>query len=110
MATKITLNIMDNEDKKKIGKVYEADGYDLLMGTVEDFMDIIDVDKINDRMELMKMVIKCMDQIKPLIKDVFPELTDEEFKLVRVNDLVNTIGLIGASVVENLDFLKREKN
>ena len=100
------MNIMDAKDKGKIEKTYKADGYDLLMGTVEDFMDIIDVDKLDDKAEVAKMVLKCMDQIKPLIKDVFPELTDEEFKRVKVNDLVNTIGLIGASVVENLDFLK----
>lgn len=106
MATQITMNVMDAKDKTKIEKTYKADGYDLLMGTVEDFMDIIDVDKLDDKAEVAKMVLKGMEQIKPLIKDVFPEITDEEFKRVRVNDLVNTIGLIGASVVENLDFLK----
>lgn len=110
MATTISINIMDAKDKTKIEKTYEVSGYDLMMGTVEDFMAIIDIDALEDRAAVAKMVLKGMSQIKPLIIDVFPEMTDDEFKRVKVNDLVNTIGLIGASVVENLDFLKREKN
>lgn len=102
---KIELNIYKAENKKEIEKTYEAEGYDLMLGTVEDFMEIIDVDKIDNNIEVAKMVMKGYNQIKPLVMDIFPELTDEEYKRIKVNDLVQTIIQIGTSVVENLKAL-----
>lgn len=105
MAT-ISLKITSKEDKKKIEKFYTAEGYDLMLGTVEDFMDIIDIDKLGNNIELAKMVLKGYGQLKPLIMDIFPELTDEEYKRIKVNDLISTISQVGKSVIENLDILK----
>ncbi len=105
MAT-ISLKITSKEDKKKVEKFYTAEGYDLMLGTVEDFMDIIDIDKIGNNIELAKMVLKGYGQLKPLIMDIFPELTDEEYKRIKVNDLISTISQVGKSVIENLDILK----
>lgn len=109
MAT-ISLNIYKEEDKTKLEKTYTAEGYDLMLGTVEDFMQIIDVDKINNNIELAKMVLKGYGQLKPLVMDIFPALTDDEFRRIKVNDLINTISQIGTSVLENLDLLKSGKN
>ena len=104
----ISLKVRASKEAKE--KIYTAEGYDLLMGTVEDFIDIIDLDKINDNVEVAKMVVKGIDQIRPLVKDVFPELTDEEFRRVAVNDLIQTIIEIGRSVLETLNVLASSKN
>lgn len=109
MAT-ISLNIYKKEDKTKLEKTYTSEGYDLMLGTVEDFMQIIDVDKMNNNIELAKMVLKGYGQLKPLVMDVFPALTDDEFRRIKVNDLINTISQIGTSVLENLELLKSGKN
>ena len=106
----ISLNIYDPKDKKKVVKVHEVEGYDLMLGTIEDFMDIIDMDKLDDDKEVAKMVIKSYKQLKPLIMDIFPELQDDEYKLIKVSDLVRLIVQIGTAVVEQLDFIKSSKN
>ena len=106
----IRLNIYDSKDRNKVAKTYEAEGYDLMLGTVEDFMDIIDLDKINDPNEVAKMAIKAYGQLKPLIMDIFPELTAEEYKQIKVNDLVRLIVQIGTSIIESLDLIKSSKN
>lgn len=109
MAT-IKLDIYSEKDKKKVEKTYTADGYDLMLGTVEDFMEIIDLDKLDDNMEVAKMVVKAYGKIKPLLKDIFPELTDSEFKRVKVPDLVLTIIQLGNAVLESLNTLNTGKN
>lgn len=109
MAT-ISLKITSKEDKKKIDKFYTAEGYDLMLGTVEDFMDVIDIDKLGNNIELAKMVLKGYGQLKPLIMDIFPELTDDEYRRIKVNNLIDTVSQIGKSVLENLDILKSGKN
>lgn len=108
--SEITLKIYKQGSKTEVEKTHKAQGYDLMLGTVDDFLSIIDVDKLGDNTEVAKMVLQGYGQIKPLIMDVFPELTDEELKRVKVNELIQTIVQIGISVVENLDYLKSEKN
>lgn len=102
----IKLNIYKKDNKKEIEKTLTADGYELMLGTVEDFMNVIDIEKVGNSTEVAKMVVKGYSQIKPLLKDIFPELTDEDFKCVKVNDLVRTIIQLGTAVVESLDTLK----
>ncbi len=106
----IQLNIYDINDKTKVEKTLEAEGYELMLGTVEDFMDIIDIDKLGDEKEVAKMAFKGYKQLKTLIMDIFPELQDDEYKRIKVSDLVRLIIQIGTAVVEQLDFIKSSKN
>lgn len=100
---KISLNIYDGT---KIEKTYTAEGYDLMMGTIDDFVELIDVDKLDDEKAIMGMIIKGYSHIKPLVMDMFPGMTDEEFKRVRLTELVQTIIQAGAAIAENFGFLK----
>ena len=106
----ITLNIYDKNNKSKVAKKLEADGYELMLGTVEDFMDIIDIDKLGDEKEVAKMAVKGYKQLKPLIMDIFPELQEDEYKNIKVSELVRLIIQLGTAVVDELDILKNSKN
>lgn len=72
----------------KVEKTYKTETYDILYGTLEDVLEIVDVDKIDDALSIGKMVIKLLPQIKPLLKDVFEGLTDDELRCVKVKELV----------------------
>lgn len=102
----ISINIYDKNDKTKIDKTYTVDGYDLMLGTVEEFVQLIDVDKLNDNTAVAGMVLKGYGKIKPLIKDIFPGITDEELNRVKVTELVQVIIDTGMSVAENFAYLK----
>ena len=108
--SEITLNIYGKGNKKEPVKVLTAEGYDLMLGTIEDFMEIIDLDKIDDNKELAKMVVKGYEQLKPLLKDIFEDMTDEDFRGVKVPDLVLTILDVGKAIGESLNILKTGKN
>ena len=105
MAT-MKLNIYSAEDKKKVEKVYTAETYDLMFGTVEDIINIVDVDKLNDQIAVAGMVMKCWGQLKPFIKDVFIGVTDDELKRVKVKELIPTFAEIFKSIVNSFDLLK----
>lgn len=82
--------ILNIYDKKEVIKTYEAEQYDLMFGTVEDLMTIFDVDslKTGSDVELIKLVSnslpKCMNIIKPLLKDIFDGLSDDELRQVKL--------------------------
>ena len=84
------LNIYKKDNKNEIEKTYTVESYDLMLGTVEDIMQVIDFDKMDDNVAVATMVVKCYSQLKPFLKDVFPGVTDEELTRVKVKELITT--------------------
>ena len=104
----IKLNVYKKENKKEVEKTYSVEGYDLMMGTVEDFIQYVDVDKLDNDVEILKMVMGCLGQIKPLLLDVFDELTEDELKRTKIKevlacivDIVKASGQILSDFIEN---------
>lgn len=93
---KLELNIYSKErnaetGKKEIVKTYTTDEYDLMYGTVEDILVLFDNVNVNDTTQVMSVIRKFMNQLNPLLKDVFFGLTDEEIKNIKVKELVPVI-------------------
>lgn len=94
-------------NKKEITKTYTNDTYDLMFGTVEDFMDLIKVDelKTGSDQEIVMLVVKAlpkgMGTIKALLKDVFEGMTDEELKHTKVKEITRVlVNIIKSSITE----------
>lgn len=104
MAT-LKLNIY-GQDKKTVAKTYTAESYELMLGTVEDIMEVIDIDKLNDDGAVAIMVVKCYGQLKPFLKDIFEGLTDDELKCVKVKELIPLFKNIITTIVEDLKLLQ----
>lgn len=104
MAT-INLNIY-SADKRTVEKTYTAETYDLMLGTVEDIMQVIDVDKMSDNVEITKMVLKSFKQLKPFIKDIFPDATDDDLKRVKIKELIPMFIQVFKTVIDDLDIIK----
>jgi len=83
--------------KKEIVKTYTAETYDLMFGTVEDLLDVIDIDNIqsDNKAELLKAIAKViassLDIVKPLLKDIFDGLTDEELRNTKMTEIIEVL-------------------
>lgn len=93
------------ENKIDIRKTHVAKSYDLMLGTVEDIMAIIDVDKMDNNVELTKMIIKGYQQLKPFLFDIFAELTEDDLKYVKVKELIPLFMDICSVILEDLGLL-----
>lgn len=89
----LKLNIYN---KKEIVKTYTAETYDIMFGTVEDLIDVLDLEglKTGSDVELIQVATKLIvtskdDIIKPLLKDIFDGLTDDELKNTKVKELAS---------------------
>ena len=94
-------------NKKEIVKTYTNNTYNLMYGTVEDILQIVDIDKLQTptdkeiSMLVIKAVPKSMDTIKELLKDIFEGITDDELRNTQVKDIVKVIiDLIKYSIIE----------
>lgn len=78
---------------KTVVKTYTAETYDIMFGTVEDLINALDFDKMSsgkdeDLIAAIAVAIpKIFRFIKPLLKDIFEGLTDEELKHCKVKDI-----------------------
>lgn len=83
----LVLNIYDSQTRM-IAKQYTAETVDIMFGTVEDVIDIIDIEKLDNDMEWAKVIAVAMKKLKPLLKEVFIGVTDEELKNTKIKELV----------------------
>ena len=86
--SEIKLNIYDRETKE-LKKTYTTDSIELMFGTVED---------------------KAWKELKPFLKDVFPGITDEDIKGIKINDMIPTFMDIFRGISENMGVLVSGKN
>lgn len=83
--------------RNEIIKTYEAETYNLTFGTVEDFLELIKIDKIDDinlesiTMLLIKAIPGSLPLFKNLLKDVFEGINDEELRNVKVTEIVAVV-------------------
>lgn len=109
----LTLNIYE---KKKIIKTYTAETYDLMFGTVEDFINVIDINNIDleNKESLIKIaskvVVSALDIIKPLLKDVFDGLTDEELRNTKISEIVDVVIQIIKFAIKEMGKGFKQKN
>ena len=109
----LKLNIYE---KKNVVKTYTAETYDLMFGTVEDLLDVIDIDNIQagDRTELLKAIATVlahsMDIVKPLLKDIFEGLTDEELRNTTLKNIIDVLAEVIAYSINQLTKGNNGKN
>lgn len=110
----LTLNIYKN--RKEIEKTYSTDEYDLMFGTLEDLIKLVDFDdlltkKSNTEMfdTLTRFVQNSFGEVKKLLKDIFPEATDDELRRTKVKEVVPLLVYIVKFTLKNLGG-KKSKN
>lgn len=82
------LNIYKNQNE--VAYTFETDAYDLMYGTVEDVLDILDEvtgeNATND--DLIKAISSNRDKLNDLLLDIFPDATAEDLRNVKVKELI----------------------
>ena len=79
------------ESQKEVKKTYEVDEYDIMYGTVQDILAVLDdVDDLNESVQLLTVVNKNRAKLEDLLMDIFSDagLTKEELRKVKVKELI----------------------
>lgn len=77
--------------KGEVVKKAEAMTPAIYFGTISNLMELLDIDDTTSSMELLKKVSTAWKEIVEILSDVFPEVTDDEWKYIRLNDLVPVV-------------------
>lgn len=82
----LRLNVWKNQ--KEIEKTYEVKEYDLMYGTVEDVLSILDGAENASEAELLAILKNSRKKINDLILDIFPDMTDVDLRRIKLKELV----------------------
>lgn len=81
------LNVYKNQ--REVEKTYEIDHYDIMYGTVEDILEIFDeIDDLQDNIQIFNAIKKNRSKLNDLLQDIFPELTDDELRRIKLKELI----------------------
>ena len=84
------LNIYLNQ--KEIEKTYEVDEYDIMYGTVQDILEVLDegIADMNNNDQLVKVISANKSKLEDLLLDIFGSegLTKEELRRTKLKELV----------------------
>lgn len=105
----LILKIYDDSGKN-IVKSYESKTYDLMFGTVMKLMELLKVEDMDDQLEMLKTIYGAWEEIKTVLAGVFPEATDDDWKHVRVKELLPMILEIAKFSVTEMFTIPTEKN
>ncbi len=97
----LKLNIYKNS--KEIEKTYITDECNILFGTCENIIALMDFEFLEDHQNdeidsntklilgVTKIVKGSINEIKNLLKEIFPELTDDELRRTKINEIVSLV-------------------
>lgn len=105
----LVLKIYDDSGKNVL-KSYESETYDLMFGTVMKLMELLKVEDMDDQLEMLKTIYGAWEEIKTVLAGVFPEATDDDWKHVRVKELLPMILEIAKFSVTEMFTIPTEKN
>lgn len=93
---------------KTENKTYTTESIDISFGTMEDIINVLDFDNLSDTKQIGVAVLKASKQIKPFLKELFPEVTDEELRTVKTSNIIGIFKRIYKYATEELGNLNEK--
>lgn len=106
----LTLNIYDASGKEVV-KTAKSNTFDLMFGTIVKLMDLLKIENVDNNLEVLKMIYGAWNEIKEVLSTVFPDVSEDDWKHVKVKELIPIIIEIGKfAITEALTIPSDSKN
>lgn len=76
------------DDENNVVKEAKAGLVELKFGSIRSLMKLLNIEDITDTAELLKTVYAAWEQLTKILNGCFPEMTDEDWDNVKVNELI----------------------
>lgn len=67
---------------------FTAESIDISFGVLEDILEALDFDNLKDSRQVGIAFLKASKQLKPFLKELFPEATDEDIRSAKSSNLI----------------------
>ena len=97
------------KDGKTIEKTYKAKEYNVSFGVIRKFMKLVSIEKIEDKTELLNIIMSAWNEFENVLSSFFPEVTDEEWDRVSLEEIVDLIINIAMQIVNKVAKIPTQK-
>lgn len=85
------LNIYKNQ--KEVEKTYTVDEYDIMYGTIQDILGIldkVDLQNLKNEQQFLDVIVENRTKLEDLLMDIFSSegLTEEELRRIKLKELI----------------------
>lgn len=84
---RLTLSIYDATGKN-VERVAGGETVEIMFGTVQAIMELLDINEQTGTFELLRKVSSAYKELTVILGGVFPDITEDEWKRVKVKELV----------------------
>lgn len=105
---KFTINVYDKD--RNIIKTSTSIDCEIRFGSVRKIMALLDMDDINDTTALLKTIYGAWDQTTKVLSECFPDMQEEDWDNVYINELVPVIVGIAKTSLAKIFDVPSEKN
>ena len=85
----IYITVYDDEDN--VVKRCRAEYTDIRFGQIASIMELMNIEKVEDNMELMRVVYKAWKQLVRILSKSFPDMGDDDWDNVKIAELLPAI-------------------
>ena len=86
MDDKIRLRVYDDDDK--VIKEVSANVVEIRMGTIMKLFALSGIDEVEDMTSMLRMVSGAWGSLTKILGKIFPDMTDDDWDGVKVNELL----------------------
>lgn len=98
----MVLKIYDEKGKEVVREV-AASTFDIMFGTIQELMELLDIENTENNLEILGKVTGAWKELTGLLDTVFPGVSREEWKRVKVKELLPLLlGIVKFSFEEML--------
>lgn len=97
------------KDGKTIEKTYTAKDYNIQFGTIRKFMKLMNIEKIEDRTEVLNLLVSTWDEFETVLSGFFPDVQEDEWDRVSLEEIVDLIIDIAMSIVSKIAKIPTQK-
>lgn len=104
------------KNQKEVEKTLKCAEYDLMVGTLEDVLKLFKMGDVDseiqklDEKTILQIIVKEFDKVIALLHEVFPEMTAEDHRKIKVRELVPFFMDLITYSVEQIMSIKTRKN
>lgn len=90
------------DDGVTVTKTYKAKDYNVPFGVVRRLMKLLNIEKMENKTDVLKVIVSAWDEFEKVLSGFFPDVQDEEWDNVSMDEIVSLVIAIATNIVEKV--------
>lgn len=95
------LNVYDKKGKTVV-KTCKASTCDIMFGTINKLMKLLQIDNLSNNVELIKIIYDAWEELQGILSEIFPNIVGDDWDGVKIKELLPIVISIAKFTIADL--------